>query len=65
MARKEIEYTINPDGTVTVETFNTSGVECTSMINDAVVALNGAIISEDKKKEYYDKSPKVFTNGGI
>lgn len=61
---KEIEYTIMPNGEVSIETFGTVGTECTKHINNAVATIGGAIIDDEKKKEYYDKSPKVFAYGG-
>ena len=61
---KEIEYTIKPNGEVTIETFNTQGTECTSMIQEALAMVGGTVADEKKKKEYFDKSPKVYNNAG-
>ena len=61
---KEIEYTIKPNGEVSIETFGTVGHECTKIVDKVVATIGGVIIDDEKKKEYYDKSPKVFANGG-
>ena len=59
---KEVEYTIKKNGEVTIETFGTVGTSCTKIVDDALVTLGGQVIDEKKKKDYYDKSPKVYNS---
>lgn len=58
-----VQYTIKSNGHVDIETFNTKGTTCTKMVDHAVQLVGGSIQDEKKKKEYYDKSPKVYSRG--
>lgn len=49
----EIEVTIAPDGTTTVDVLGGDGTSC-SLVTDAVAkAMGGAVLSDMKKPEFY------------
>ncbi len=61
---KELEYVVNEDGTFSVETIGTQGTECVNSIKKVLQAVNGTVVDEKKKREYFDKSPKATITGG-
>ena len=50
---KSVEVTIEEDGKVTIEVNGVMGPSCEDYTKAIVLALNGDIISDSKKPEYY------------
>ena len=58
--QKEIEITINEDGTVTAEQIGWEGKACYGAIDELLTNL-GKVVKSSKTKEYY-KTQKVQIN---
>ena len=52
---KQVEVVIDTDGTVTIEVNGVSGPSCTEYTDALVRALDGDVISDTKKPEFYHK----------
>lgn len=52
--KKEIEFTINTDGTIDVEALNHKGDTCLSEIGELMVGL-GTVTETKKKATFYEK----------
>lgn len=62
---KELEITIKPDGTMSVETININGAEsCNKVIETVLMGVGGndAVSDIKKKDEYWKDNRKVFTD---
>lgn len=55
MDKPNIEIVINEDSTVTIEVNGVVGPKCENYTNELIKALGGAVISDNKKPEYYQK----------
>ena len=55
MDKPQIEVVLNEDSTVSIEVNGVIGPKCENYTNALVRALGGAVISNDKKPEYYQK----------
>lgn len=56
---KEIEITINTDGTLELDLKGYNGNGCSKITDELVKALKGDVINRDQKHEYY--KPEVKT----
>lgn len=55
---KEIEITINPDGTSEIEMIGFDGKGCAKILDDIVQGVGGTVLKRSKKCEFYKPEVK-------
>jgi hypothetical protein len=55
---REIEITINLDGSVEIDLDGFQGKGCSEITDEFVKALSGDVVKREQKKEYYKPKPK-------
>ena len=56
---KEVDVLIDEDGTITIEVNGVVGPGCTEYTDALIKALDGDVISDNKKPEFYQKDKAV------
>ena len=52
----EVKVTVNPDGSTEIEVNGVKGEGCTKYTDAVIKALGGAVTSDEKKPDFYEKA---------